>query len=329
MTVPLIQVRGLKTYFRTEDGMAKAVDGVDFDIQAGEVLGLVGESGSGKSVTALSILRLIPDPPGKIVGGSIFYKGRDLLKLSWKEIRDIRGKEISMIFQEPMTSLNPVFTIGKQLMEVILEHEMVSKKEAFNRSVEMLELVGIPDPASRMNDYPHQYSGGMRQRVMIAMALACGPSLLIADEPTTALDVTIQAQILELMLKIKAQRKDAAILLITHNLAVVAETCNRVMVMYGGKIQEIAPVKELFKNPQHPYTRGLLASLPTVDGEKQPRLRTIPGNVPSILDLPVGCKFVTRCPERLGKCESIEPELIETAPGHWVRCHLVDCRSGL
>jgi peptide/nickel transport system ATP-binding protein len=329
MTVPLIQVRDLKTYFRTEDGMAKAVDGVDFDIQAGEVLGLVGESGSGKSVTALSILRLIPDPPGKIVGGSIFYKGRDLLKLSWKEIRDIRGKEISMIFQEPMTSLNPVFTIGKQLMEVILEHEMVSKKEAFNRSVEMLELVGIPDPASRMNDYPHQYSGGMRQRVMIAMALACGPSLLIADEPTTALDVTIQAQILELMLKIKAQRKDAAILLITHNLAVVAETCNRVMVMYGGKIQEIAPVKELFKNPQHPYTRGLLASLPTVDGEKQPRLRTIPGNVPSILDLPVGCKFVTRCPERLGKCESIEPELIETAPGHWVRCHLVDCRRGL
>jgi ABC-type dipeptide/oligopeptide/nickel transport system ATPase component len=291
---PLVQVRGLKTYFKTEDGMAKAVDGVDFDIEAGEVLGLVGESGSGKSVTALSILRLIPDPPGKIVGGSILYKGQDLLKLSWKDIREIRGKEISMIFQEPMTSLNPVFTIGKQLTEVILEHEAVSKKEALNRSVEMLELVGIPDPASRMNDYPHQYSGGMRQRVMIAMALACGPSLLIADEPTTALDVTIQAQILELMLQIKERRKDAAILLITHNLAVVAETCNRVMVMYGGKIQEVAPVKELFKNPQHPYTCGLLASLPAVDGEKQRRLRTIPGNVPSILDLPVGCKFVTR-----------------------------------
>jgi oligopeptide/dipeptide ABC transporter ATP-binding protein len=303
--------------------MAKAVDGVDFDIQAGEVLGLVGESGSGKSVTALSILRLIPDPPGKIVGGSILYKGRDLLKLSWKEVREIRGKEISMIFQEPMTSLNPVFTIGRQLMEVVLEHENVSKKEAFDRSVEMLELVGIPDPASRMNDYPHQYSGGMRQRVMIAMALACSPSLLIADEPTTALDVTIQAQILELMLKIKAQRKDAAILLITHNLAVVAETCHRVMVMYGGKIQEIAPVKELFKNPQHPYTRGLLASLPAVDGERQRRLRTIPGNVPSILDLPVGCKFVTRCTEKLERCETIEPELLETNPGHWVRCHLV------
>jgi oligopeptide/dipeptide ABC transporter ATP-binding protein len=310
MNTPLVQVRGLKTYFRTEAGMAKAVDGVDFDIQAGEVLGLVGESGSGKSVTALSILRLIPDPPGKIIGGSIFYKGRDLLKLSWKEIRDIRGKEISMIFQEPMTSLNPVFTIGRQLMEVVLEHEKVSKKEAFDRSVEMLELVGIPDPASRMSDYPHQYSGGMRQRVMIAMALACGPSLLIADEPTTALDVTIQAQILELMLKIKEQRKDAAILLITHNLAVVAETCHRVMVMYGGKIQEIAPVKELFKNPQHPYTRGLLASLPAVDGERQRRLRTIPGNVPSILDLPVGCKFVTRCTEKLERCETIEPELL-------------------
>ena len=324
MSTPLVQVRDLKTYFETEAGIVKAVNGVDFDIRTGEVLGLVGESGSGKSVTALSILRLIPDPPGKIAGGSILYKGRDLLKLSWDEIRQIRGKEISMIFQEPMTSLNPVFTIGRQVMEVILEHEHVSKKEAFDRSVEMLEVVGIPDPASRMNDYPHQYSGGMRQRVMIAMALACNPSLLIADEPTTALDVTIQAQILELMLKIKDQRKDAAILLITHNLAVVAETCHRVMVMYGGKIQEIAPVKELFKNPQHPYTRGLLASLPTVDGDKQRRLRTIPGNVPSILDLPVGCKFVTRCTEKLQKCESIEPELIETSPGHWVRCHLVN-----
>jgi peptide/nickel transport system ATP-binding protein len=320
---PLLQVRGLQTYFRTEAGIAKAVDGVSFDMYPGEVLGLVGESGSGKSVTALSILRLIPDPPGKIAAGSIIYKGRDLLKLPWDEIRDIRGREISMIFQEPMTSLNPVFTIGMQIMEVVLVHEKVSKKEAFDRSVQMLELVGIPDPASRMDDYPHQFSGGMRQRVMIAMALACNPSLLIADEPTTALDVTIQAQILELMLKIKDERKDAAILLITHNLAVVAETCHRVMVMYGGKIQEIAPVRELFKNPQHPYTRGLLASLPTVDGEKQKRLRTIPGNVPSILDLPAGCKFVSRCTEKLEHCARIEPELIETEPGHWVRCHLV------
>jgi oligopeptide/dipeptide ABC transporter ATP-binding protein len=321
---PLLQVRDLKTYFKTEGGLAKAVDGVSFDIQPGEVIGLVGESGSGKSVTALSILRLIADPPGKIIGGSAIYKGIDLLKLSWDEIRKIRGKEISMIFQEPMTSLNPVFTIGMQIMEVILEHEHASKQEAFDRAVQMLQLVGIPDPASRMNDYPHQFSGGMRQRVMIAIALACNPSLLIADEPTTALDVTIQAQILELMLRIKDERKNAAILLITHNLAVVAETCHRVIVMYGGKIQEIAPVRELFKNPQHPYTRGLLASLPVVDGERQRRLKTIPGNVPGILDLPSGCKFVTRCTEKVEGCETIEPELIETSPGHWVRCHLVN-----
>ncbi len=321
---PLLQIRNLRTYFQTEAGTAKAVDGVDFDIFPGEVVGLVGESGSGKSVTALSILRLIPNPPGKIVDGSILFKGRDLLKISWDEIRAIRGKEISMIFQEPMTSLNPVFTIGMQVMEAVLVHEHVSKKEAFQRSVEMLELVGIPDPASRMNDYPQQFSGGMRQRVMIAIALACNPSMLIADEPTTALDVTIQAQILELMLQIKDKRQDAAILLITHNLAVVAETCHRVIVMYGGKIQEIAPVKELFRNPLHPYTRGLLASLPTVDGERRQRLTTIPGSVPSILDLPSGCKFVTRCTERLEKCALIEPELLESAPGHWVRCHLVN-----
>jgi oligopeptide/dipeptide ABC transporter ATP-binding protein len=320
---PLLQIKGLKTWFHTEAGTAKAVDGVSFDVMPGEVVGLVGESGSGKSVTALSILRLIPDPPGKIVEGSIVYKGTDLLKLSWEEMHKIRGNEISMIFQEPMTSLNPVFTIGYQVMEVILSHENIGKTEAFNRAVQMLKLVGIPDPASRMNDYPHQYSGGMRQRVMIAMALACNPSLLIADEPTTALDVTIQAQILELMLKIKDERKDAAILLITHNLAVVAETCHRVIVMYGGKIQEIASVHELFRDPLHPYTQGLLASLPTVDGEKQKRLRTIPGNVPSIMDLPVGCKFVTRCPVKIDRCATMEPELIEISPGHWVRCFLV------
>jgi oligopeptide/dipeptide ABC transporter ATP-binding protein len=321
---PLLQVRDLRTYFHTEAGIARAVDGVSFDIFPGEVIGLVGESGSGKSVTALSVLRLIPDPPGKIVGGSILFKGRDLLQLSWEEIRDIRGKEISMIFQEPMTSLNPVFTIGMQLEEAVLGHERVSKEEARRRSIEMLELAGIPDPASRLGDHPHQFSGGMRQRVMIAMALACNPSLLIADEPTTALDVTIQAQILELMLQIKDKRKDAAILLITHNLAVVAETCHRVMVMYGGKIQEIAPVRELFHNPQHPYTRGLLASLPAIEGEKLRRLPAIPGNVPSILDLPTGCKFETRCPDRFEKCVLVEPDLVEHAPGHWVRCHLVN-----
>jgi peptide/nickel transport system ATP-binding protein len=321
---PLLQIRDLKTYFQTEAGTAKAVDGVDLDIYPGEVVGLVGESGSGKSVTALSILRLIPDPPGKIVNGSILFKGRDLLKLPWKEIRDIRGNEISMIFQEPMTSLNPVFTTGMQMMEAVLSHQRIPKAAAFQRSVEMLELVGIPDPPSRMNDYPQQFSGGMRQRVMIAMALACNPSLLIADEPTTALDVTIQAQILELMLKLKDQRKDAAILLITHNLAVVAETCSRVVVMYGGKIQEVAPVTELFRNPLHPYTQGLLASLPSVEGDRRERLPAIPGNVPSIFNLPAGCKFETRCPYRFDKCILIEPQLIESAPGHWVRCHLVN-----
>jgi peptide/nickel transport system ATP-binding protein len=321
---PLLQVRDLRTFFHTEGGTARAVDGVSFDIFPGEVLGLVGESGSGKSVTALSVLRLIPDPPGKIVGGSILFHGRDLLKLSWDEIRNVRGKEISMIFQEPMTSLNPVFTIGMQLEEAVMGHEAVSNHEARRRSIEMLELVGIPDPGSRLNDHPHQFSGGMRQRVMIAMALVCNPSLLIADEPTTALDVTIQAQILELMLQIKDKRKDAAILLITHNLAVVAETCHRVMVMYGGKVQEIAPVRELFRNPLHPYTRGLLASLPAIEGEKLRRLPAIPGNVPSILDLPKGCKFETRCAERIEKCALIEPELIEHSPGHWARCHLVN-----
>jgi oligopeptide/dipeptide ABC transporter ATP-binding protein len=319
-----LQIQGLKVHFHTEAGIVKAVDGVDLDIFPGEVLGLVGESGSGKSVTALSILRLIPDPPGKIVDGSIVFKGRDLLKLSWEEIRAIRGKEISMIFQEPMTSLNPVFTIGMQMMEAVLSHERVSRKVAFQRSVEMLDLVGIPDSANRMKDYPQQFSGGMRQRVMIAMALACNPSLLIADEPTTALDVTIQAQILELMLRLKSERRDAAILLITHNLAVVAETCDRVMVMYGGKIQEVAPVIELFKNPLHPYTRGLLASLPAVGGARDKRLPAIPGNVPSIFDSLPGCKFETRCPERFDKCSVMEPQLIEASHGHWVRCHLVN-----
>ena len=321
---PILQIRNLKTYFQTEAGIAKAVDGVDFDIFPGEVVGLVGESGSGKSVTALSILRLIPSPPGKIADGSILFQGRNLLDLSWADIRAIRGKEISMIFQEPMTSLNPVFTIGMQMTESVLVHERVSRRAAFDRSVEMLELVGIPDPPSRMNDYPHQFSGGMRQRVMIAMALSCNPSVLIADEPTTALDVTIQAQILELMLRIKDQRQDAAILLITHNLAVVAETCHRVIVMYGGRIQEIAPVQELFRNPLHPYTRGLLASIPAVDGDRRERLPAIPGNVPSIFDLPAGCKFETRCKERLERCAQIEPLILEVSPGHWVRCHLVN-----
>jgi oligopeptide/dipeptide ABC transporter ATP-binding protein len=319
---PLLSIRGLRTHFYTEAGVAKAVDGVDLDVLPGEVLGLVGESGSGKSVTALSILRLVPDPPGRIVSGEIRFKGRDLLKLAWEEVRAIRGKEISMVFQEPMTSLNPVFTIGMQVMEVILAHETVSRQAAHARAVEMLTEVGIPDAPARMDQYPHELSGGMRQRVMIAMALALTPALLIADEPTTALDVTIQAQILDLMLEMKARHEASAVLLITHNLAVVAETCDRVAVMYGGKIQEVAPVGELFHAPLHPYTQGLLASLPRVDGMKADRLTMIPGSVPDIHSLPVGCKFVTRCSERFEPCPDIEPPLVEITPGHWVRCHL-------
>jgi peptide/nickel transport system ATP-binding protein len=319
---PLLEIRGLRTHFYTESGVAKAVDGVDLEIRQGEVLGLVGESGSGKSVTALSVLRLIPDPPGRIVAGEILFHGKDLLKLSWDEIRKIRGNDISMVFQEPMTSLNPVFKIGMQLKEVILAHEPRSEEDAHARSVAMLTEVGIPDAAARMNQYPHHLSGGMRQRVMIAMALLLNPALLIADEPTTALDVTIQAQILDLMLELKARREGAAILLITHNLAVVAETCDRVAVMYGGKIQEVAPVEELFGNPLHPYTQGLIGSIPTVEGTKADRLKVIPGSIPDIHQLPIGCKFVTRCEYRFEPCPDIEPPLIEVAPNHLVRCHL-------
>ncbi|MGE0449508.1 MAG: ABC transporter ATP-binding protein [Vicinamibacterales bacterium] len=321
-TTPLLSIRGLRTHFDTEAGVAKAVDGIDLDVRPGEVLGLVGESGSGKSVTALSVLRLVPSPPGRIVTGEIRFKGRDLLQLSWDEIRQVRGREISMIFQEPMTSLNPVFTIGMQLTEVVLQHERCSNEEAERRAIAMLAEVGIPDAARRMKQYPHHLSGGMRQRVMIAMALVLNPDLLIADEPTTALDVTIQAQILDLMLDLKERRPGAAILLITHNMAVVAETCDRVAVMYGGKIQEVAPVRALFERPLHPYTRGLLGSIPSVDGPRARRLTVIPGTVPSILEMPIGCKFVTRCPERFEPCPDIEPQLVEIEPDHLVRCHL-------
>jgi oligopeptide/dipeptide ABC transporter ATP-binding protein len=318
----LLSIRGLRTYFDTEAGVAKAVDGVDLDIRLGEVLGLVGESGSGKSVTALSVLRLVPSPPGRIVEGEILFKGQNLLGLPWQQIHDIRGREISMIFQEPMTSLNPVFTIGMQLTEVVLQHEKAGQAQAERRAIDMLREVGIPDAARRMKQYPHHLSGGMRQRVMIAMALVLNPDLLIADEPTTALDVTIQAQILDLMLQLKARRPGAAILLITHNLAVVAETCDRVAVMYGGKIQEVAPIKALFENPLHPYTQGLLGSIPRVDGERAKRLTVIPGTVPDIHEMPTGCRFVTRCPYRFEPCPDIEPPLIEVEPDHLVRCHL-------
>ena len=315
----LIEIKDLHTHFYTEAGTAKAVDGVSFDIYKGEVLGIVGESGSGKSVTSLSINRLIPNPPGKIVSGEIIYNGVNLLDLSYEEMRDYRGKDISMIFQEPMTSLNPVLKISVQMNEVLMRHLGLSFEEATKKSVDMLRAVGIPDPEDRINEYPHQFSGGMRQRVMIAMSLLCNPSLLIADEPTTALDVTIQAQILDLMISLKEKREGAAILLITHDLAVIAETCDRVIVMYGGKVQEIATVEELFKNPLHPYTKALMDSIPKMD-QKVERLNALKGMVPSILDMPVGCKFCTRCDFVEDKCMDTEPELIEIKDGHFVRC---------
>lgn len=301
---------------------AKAVDDVSFDIYEGEVLGIVGESGSGKSVTAYSITRLVPDPPGKIVSGEILFKGVDMLKLSYEEMKKYRGFEVAMIFQEPMTSLNPVMKIGDQVTEVILTHESLTKEEAEKKAIEMLEAVGIPDAAKRMKDYPHQFSGGMRQRVMIAMALACNPSLLIADEPTTALDVTIQAQIIDLMLKIKKLRDDAAIVLITHNLGVVAEMADRVIVMYGGKIQEVGDVFGIFNDPKHPYTKGLLASLPDPYKNEHEELKAIPGIIPHILELPKGCKFCTRCTEVMDICWETEPDLMEISNGRNVRCHL-------
>ena len=320
----ILDVKNLRTYFDIEGQTAKAVDGVDFHIYEKEVFGLVGESGCGKSVTSMSILGLIPNPPGKIVAGEIWFKGKNLLGIGYDELRKIRGKEISMIFQEPMTSLNPVFSIGWQLREGIWYHNKnLSKDKITDRAVEMLELVGIPDARNRLKNYPHEFSGGMRQRVMIAMSLACNPSLLIADEPTTALDVTIQAQILELMISVKEKVDKAAIMLITHNLGVVAETCHRVAVMYGGKIQEMTDVIKIFKYPLHPYTKGLMKSLPRPDKEKVHRLSTIHGIVPSILNFPTGCKFWTRCDEKMDICTTQEPELIEIEPEHFVRCHRV------
>jgi len=319
---PILRVNDLRTRFDVEERQAWAVGGVSFEVFPEEVFGIVGESGSGKSVTALSILRLIPDPPGHIESGEIHYGGRNLLELSYDEMREIRGRDIAMIFQEPMTSLNPVFTIGKQVMEPVMLHEKLDKAAAADRAVEVLGQVGIPDARARLNDYPHQFSGGMRQRVMIAMALICKPAILIADEPTTALDVTIQAQILELMQELQKTRKGASIILITHDLSVVAETCHRVMVMYGGKVQEVAPVRELFNGPMHPYTKGLLASIPREENKGE-ELWAIPGNVPSIFDFPEGCKFCNRCSEATRVCEEREPEILEVQPGHWVRCHLM------
>jgi len=320
----VLEIRDLKTYFFTFEGIAKAVDGVSYQLAKGEPLGVVGESGCGKSVTALSILRLIPVPPGKVVGGEILFKGENLLNLSEDEMRKIRGNRISMIFQEPMTSLNPVFTVGNQIQETLKLHQGLSKKESLEKAVEMLKLVNIPTPERCVERYPHELSGGMRQRVMIAMALACNPEILIADEPTTALDVTIQAQILDLMIKLK-EELGMAIILITHNLGVIAEMVRRVLVMYAGKIVEEAKTKTIFENPQHPYTMGLLKSIPRL-GDKirlgKIRLNEIPGVVPSLYELPPGCKFSTRCPLVMDICRGKEPPLQEIEESHFSSCWL-------
>jgi oligopeptide/dipeptide ABC transporter ATP-binding protein len=318
----LLELRDLKTHFFTDEGIARAVDGVSYAVKRGETLGVVGESGCGKSVTALSVMRLIPNPPGRIVGGQILFEGRDLIPLPDSEIRKIRGNQIGMIFQEPMTSLNPVFTVGDQIMEAVILHRKVSGQEARNHAIEMLRKVGIPSPESRVDDYPHQMSGGMRQRVMIAMALSCDPALLIADEPTTALDVTIQAQILELMRKLQDEL-GMSMLLITHDLGVVAQNAQHVAVMYAGKVVEYSDTRRVFGNPRHPYTVGLFRSIPRL-GVKVQRLDTIPGTVPSALEFPSGCRFNNRCPFATERCLTDEPELREIEPGHTVACHFAE-----
>ncbi|MFY9175973.1 MAG: ABC transporter ATP-binding protein [Caldicoprobacterales bacterium] len=315
----LLEVKDLKTYFYTDKGVVKAVDGVSFTIEKGQTVGLVGESGCGKSITSMSILKLL-DENGKIVDGSILLEGKNIVNMNDDEIRHIRGNEISMIFQEPMTSLNPVQKIADQIMEPIILHQGLDKNEARKVAIEMLELVGIPRAAEVANDYPHQLSGGMRQRVMIAMALACRPKLLIADEPTTALDVTIQAQILHLMNDLK-EKTNTAILLITHDLGVVAQMADYVIVMYSGKVVETAPVKELFANPKHPYTKGLLASIPSLDEEKD-RLYTIPGVVPNPMELPDGCYFAPRCEYARPECRKYMPGITGVNENHEVRCFL-------
>jgi len=315
--VDLLDIQGLTTHFFTRSGVVNAVDNLSLAVQKGSVLGLVGESGCGKTVTALSILNLVPYP-GKIITGKILFEGKDLLGLSAEEMRSIRGARISMIFQEPMTALNPVFTVGDQIAEVLTAHRDVTRKEALKSAADLLQSVGIPSPEKRVNEYPHQLSGGMRQRVMIAMAIACKPALILADEPTTALDVTIQAHILELLGTIQ-QEMGMAMVLVTHDLGLIAERAHEVAVMYAGRIVEQAGTKELFANPQHPYTRGLMASIPQPGEEGHKRLRTILGTVPRLYDLPKGCTFAPRCDLKTGKCE-IEPELVEVKPGHLVRC---------
>lgn len=321
-----LRIQNLKTYFRTDDGDALAVDDVSLDVPAGKTVALVGESGCGKSVTSLSVMRLIPNPPGRIAGGSILLGGRDLLRLSEAEMRGVRGNAVSMIFQEPMTSLNPVFRIGHQIGAAIRLHRGVSKDDARAQTIALLDQVGIPSPEERVDDYPHQMSGGMRQRVMIAMALACNPQLLIADEPTTALDVTIQAQILELLTSLQAQH-GMAILLITHDLGIVAETADSVAIMYAGKIVEEATVDALFADPKHPYTVGLFGSLPKI-GDSRERLQTIPGQVPAATRFPNGCRFHPRCAHCMDICKTTLPATTAVTPEHTVACWLYDGQEG-
>jgi peptide/nickel transport system ATP-binding protein len=323
MSEPLLEIRDLRTWFRTDDGIVRAVDGVSMSVRRGETLAVVGESGCGKTVTARSVLKLIDMPPGQFAGGEIIWRGRNLIPLSPPEMDKIRSREIAMIFQEPMTALNPVYPVGDQIAEALRAHENLSRKAAMARATEMMRLVQIPNAESRISDYPHQFSGGMRQRVIIAMALVCGPQLLIADEPTTALDVTIQAQILELLNDMKV-RFGMAIMLITHAMGVVAENAQRVVVMYAGKVVEEAPVEELFANPRHPYTQGLIRAIPRVDAAAQQRTRLaqIPGTVPSLLNPPVGCRFAARCPFATDACVTAAPALRKVGPDHQMACIL-------
>jgi peptide/nickel transport system ATP-binding protein len=325
----ILELRNLTTEFATSEGVAKAVDGLDLHVGKGETLAVVGESGCGKSVTALSILRLVPAPPGRIAGGEIILDGRDLLKLSDPEMRAVRGKEVSMIFQEPMTSLNPVFTIGRQIIEAIVLHEKLSRRAARARAIEMLDLVRLPEPQRRIDDYPHRLSGGMRQRVMIAMALCCRPKLLIADEPTTALDVTIQSQILDLLKNLQREF-DMGLMLITHDLGVVAETAQRVVVMYAGRKVEEAPVRAIFASPKHPYTQGLLEATPHAPkaaGGRRRKLNEIPGVVPSLYDMPLGCAFAPRCGRAVEQCRRERPADAALAPGHRAACFVAQAEA--
>jgi len=317
----LLDIKDLKVHFRTDEGWLHAVDGVDISIDRGETVCVVGESGCGKTVTAMTVLKLLPMPPGRIAGGQVLWQGRDLVMAGPQEMRTIRAKEIAIIFQEPMTSLNPVYSVGEQIAESIRLHEGLGRKAALARAVEMLALVRIPTPQQRVNDYPHQFSGGMRQRVMIAIALACNPQLLIADEPTTALDVTIQAQILDLLAELK-ERLGMAIMLITHAMGVVAEVAQRVVVMYAGKVVEEAPVAQLFAHPRHPYTQGLIRSIPRIDTAalSKVRLEQIPGTVPKLVNPPEGCRFAPRCKYAVDQCRTATPPLREAAPGHKVAC---------